>query len=125
VLGRLDDLIIVRGANHHPEDLEVQLCTAHPELQSVLVFQVERAGLKQLVVAAELRRHGQADVGLVQLHAAVSASLTRLAGLRADAVLLLRPGRILRTSSGKPRRRACAEAYGRGDWPAQKELQHA
>lgn len=123
VLGRLDDLIIVRGANHHPEDLEALLCTVHPALQSVLVFQTERASLSHIVVVAELRRNALADVSPLQLQAEVSASLTRFAGLRADAVLLLRPGSILRTSSGKPRRRACAEAYSRGDWPRQTEPQ--
>ena len=121
VLGRLDDLIIVRGANHHPEDLEAQVCTAHPVLQSALVFQAELAGSQQLVVAAEVRRHAVTSASTVQLQAAVSASLTRLAGLRADAVLLLRPGSILRTSSGKPRRRACAQAYSRSDWPTQMQ----
>jgi acyl-CoA synthetase (AMP-forming)/AMP-acid ligase II len=123
VLGRLDDLIIVRGANHHPVDLEAQVCIAHPALQSALVFQTERAGLPLLVVAAELRRHATADVSPLLLQAAVSASLTRSAGLRADVVLLLRPGSILRTSSGKPRRRACAEAFSRGDWPTQTQNQ--
>jgi len=47
----------------------------------------------------------------------VTDRLTLQAGIRPDAVLLLRPGTIHRTSSGKPRRRACADAYARGQWP--------
>lgn len=124
ILGRLDDVIIVRGANHHPEDLEAQLCSAHPEVATGLVFQAELAGFQQLVVAVELKRLAVPQATQQQFQAAVAASLTRLAGLRADAVLLLRTGGIYRTSSGKPRRKACAEAYSRGAWPGQQEREN-
>jgi acyl-CoA synthetase (AMP-forming)/AMP-acid ligase II len=124
VLGRLDDLIIVRGANHHPEDLEAQLCTAHPDLAAALVFQTQGAGMQQLVVAVELKRQAIGKTLQQQLKSELAASLTKVAGLRADAVLLLRPGSFYRTSSGKPRRRACAEAYSLGTWPALKAIEH-
>lgn len=114
VLGRLDDVIVVRGVNHHAEDLESIVNAVDPGIVLAVVLSVDKKDRGHWVVALEIR-HTQHSV--LQVQAMVTERLTLHAGIRPDAVLCLRPGTIHKTSSGKPRRRACADAYALGHWP--------
>ena len=112
VTGRIKDLIILRGRNHYPQDIERTAGDAHALLQSgaAAAFPVTLDGLEQLVVAVEVTRAFRAEHG-----AAVTASITEAIaaqhGIVAHAVALLRPAHLPRTSSGKVRRRACAQMW--------------
>jgi acyl-CoA synthetase (AMP-forming)/AMP-acid ligase II len=125
VLGRLDDVVVVRGVNHHAEDLESRVQTLDPGIVLVVVFSVDRidpidpTGHGHWVVALEMRHAQEARQ---DLKAQVSALMTQEAGIRPDNVLLLRPGTVYKTSSGKPRRRVCAQAYALGQWPEASSL---
>lgn len=114
VLGRMDDVIVVRGVNHHAEDLEAILDAVDPAMVLAVAFSVEKQAQAHLVVALEMRHTPPCAS---QLQVLVIDRLTQGAGIRPDTVLLLRPGTIHKTSSGKPRRRVCAQAYALGQWP--------
>ncbi len=125
--GRIKDLIIIRGMNHYPQDIEHTVQQAHPRLRlgCGAAFVVENQGRQRLIVVQEIER-GKA-VGLDEV---VQASRRRVADehdLTLDAVLLLRTGSIPKTSSGKVRRHACREGFVEGSlvvvhqWPAAKE----
>ena len=112
VIGRMDDVLIIRGLNHHPQDLELTARASHPRLENGLgaAFAVEDQEQGQrLVLVHEVQRKKGDDFAPV-IEAARAAVLARH-GVRIDAVVLVRGGRIPRTSSGKVRRRSCRAAY--------------
>ncbi|HVR98103.1 MAG TPA: fatty acyl-AMP ligase, partial [Thermoanaerobaculia bacterium] len=64
IAGRLKDLIILRGRNHYPQDIEATAMASHPELGGGLAaaFPVERDGEERLVVVLEIGRRSTLDV---------------------------------------------------------------
>ncbi len=101
VCGRLKDIIIIRGRNFYPQDIE-WVVSELPGVRrgNVVAFSVEVDGEEQLVICAEAFQSEAA--GLVEaIGAAVSAQL----GLTAHRVEVLPQGTLPRTSSGKPQRR--------------------
>jgi acyl-CoA synthetase (AMP-forming)/AMP-acid ligase II len=119
VVGRLKDIVIVRGANHHAEDIEATVRLAHPLLRDVpaAAFAVDDGVAERLVVAVELRYRAAGAASLPPIAAAIARRVIEVHGVRPDEVLLLRPGTLPRTTSGKIRRRRCAEARALGVWP--------
>ncbi|MFE9636300.1 amino acid adenylation domain-containing protein [Streptomyces sp. NPDC006463] len=104
IAGRSKDVIVVRGRNHFPQDIESTVERACPAIRKgcVAAFTVG----ERLVVVAEAR--GDAGPDLLP---AVHAEVARRHGLRLEHLVLVRRGTIPKTSSGKIRRRACRDAY--------------
>jgi len=116
VTGRLKDLVIVRGRNHYPQDIELTAERAHPAARPgcIAAFGLDAAGDEGAVVALEVdTRRGGADFAAVV--AAVRAAVAREHELSLAAVVLLAPGALPKTSSGKLQRRACRDHYLRDD----------
>ena len=115
--GRYRDLIIIHGRNHHPEDIEVTVSLAHPVLKTSMAaaFAIESNNQEQLVVAVEIDRQGWRGLQPEDLTGAIRDAVAGTHELVTGAVVLLRPGRLPRTSSGKPRRQECRSAYRSGD----------
>ncbi len=111
VTGRLKDMIIVRGVNHYPQDIEGTAQKAHPALQpdASAAFSVDVAGEEKLVVVAELIRHHKAD--LDQVVAAVRESIAEEHGVQIDSIVLVRPLNVPKTSSGKIQRRLARQMF--------------
>ncbi|WP_053076784.1 fatty acyl-AMP ligase [Caenimonas sp. SL110] len=114
VTGRLKDLIIVRGRNFAPHDLELEAEGSHPGLQpgGGAAFTLTEGDQERLILAFELKREWRRredEWGVVE--AAVRASIARGYQLRVDDVVLLAPGALPRTSSGKVRRTQCRVDY--------------
>jgi 8-amino-7-oxononanoate synthase/acyl carrier protein len=111
VTGRLKDLIILRGVNHYPQDIELTIANSNARLRpdAGAVFTVEADGREQLVVIHEIERRKQGNLGSVfnAIRRAVSAEHD----LALDAIVLIKAGTVPKTSSGKIRRRACRDAY--------------
>lgn len=108
VTGRRKDLLILRGANHYPHDLEATCEAAAGEAilrGGVAAFAIERNGREELAVLAEAGRRPREG------HAATLAALRRALLERHDlapsVIHLVKTGTIPRTSSGKLRRHAC------------------
>ncbi|MGE6759645.1 amino acid adenylation domain-containing protein, partial [Corallococcus interemptor] len=121
VTGRRKDLLILRGRNHYPQDLEATVEAAHPALRpgGGAVFSVEVAGEERAVVVQEIdvRRLGDLRQKLEVANAAVGAIRQRLAEsheVQAHAVVLIEPGSLPKTSSGKVQRHACRAAFLNG-----------
>ncbi len=114
VVGRADDLLIVRGRNHHPQDLEAAARQSHPRLQEGLgaAFALDDAG-QCLVLVQEVARQGEADYSPIV--AAARQAVLDEHGVGLHAVVLVRPGTLPRTSSGKVQRRACRAALLAGE----------
>jgi acyl-CoA synthetase (AMP-forming)/AMP-acid ligase II len=120
VVGRLKDLIIIRGRNLYPDDLErsVERASAAIRPGCVAAFGVEREDGEALVIAAEADpRKGSLD----EARRAVRAAIAREHEVQVSDVVLLPPGTIFKTTSGKIQRSACWRAYRDGAWTNAKE----
>jgi acyl-CoA synthetase (AMP-forming)/AMP-acid ligase II len=111
VSGRLKDLIVIRGRNHYPQDVEWTARQSHPALAdgAGAAFSVERDGEERLVIAHEIGRSwigGPTDAIVWAIRGAVAEQHD----LEIEDVVLLQPGVLPRTSSGKVRRRASRRA---------------
>lgn len=122
ITGRLKDMIIVDGRNHYPQDVEATVCDAHPGIRRdrVAAFSVPGGGHatdqdgEGLVVVAELGPRPAGSAADAEPDAIVTAIRRAVAEYHALAlrdVLLVRAGRVPRTSSGKLARRACRQRY--------------
>jgi len=110
--GRLKDLIIIRGRNHYPQDIEATVADSHQAFEPSMgaAFSVTVAGEERLVVTHELQRsHRHADVE--EVTAAARKAIAAAHGLQPYAVVLLRPLSIPKTSSGKVKRHACQAGF--------------
>jgi len=114
VTGRLKDLIVVRGRNHYPQDIERTSSAAHPSLRpgGAAAFALAEDGEERLAIVQEVRAADAA--GLEQAALAIGEAVGREHGLEAHAVILIPPRTLPKTSSGKVRRRACREALAAG-----------
>lgn len=108
VTSRLKDLIIIRGRNHAPQDIELTVEKSHPALRPGcgVAFSVEEAGEERLVVVQEVQRQVR-DPDVAAIAAAVRQAVAANHELQVYAVVLLKPGGVPKTSSGKLQRRAC------------------
>jgi amino acid adenylation domain-containing protein len=113
VTGRLKDLIIIRGRNHYPQDIELTVETAHPDLRPGCgaAFCVEVDEEERLVIVHEVDRACK-DSNAV--NAAISEAIAQSHEVRAYAVVLIRAGSIPRTSSGKIQRFECRREFLEG-----------
>jgi amino acid adenylation domain-containing protein len=111
VTGRLKDLIVVRGQNHAPDDIEQTIQTVHPSLRQGCgaVFQTAAQDGGRLIAVQEVSHAAGAD--RAALFAGINLAVTERHGLTLDAVELIRPGSLPRTRNGKISRRACLMAY--------------
>ena len=115
VSGRLKDMIIVRGVNRYPQDIEETVEAASEVVQagSVGAVAMEHDGREQLVIVAEAVRLRDLDWD-AELQA-IRRAVTAQHDLPPDAVYLVRNSSIPKTSSGKIQRHACLHAVRDGD----------
>jgi acyl-CoA synthetase (AMP-forming)/AMP-acid ligase II len=109
VAGRKKDLIIIRGRNYHPHDIERSAEQSCPALRPgcTAAFSIDAGSEEQLIVVSELR----AAERLEEVRAAIRAAITRDHSLRTKEIVLVQPGTIPKTSSGKIQRLATRQAY--------------
>jgi len=115
ITGRLKDLLVIRGRNHYPQDIEATIQQIHPGLRSDCgaVFETGPDGEPYLVVAQELdRRYRDAD--LTKLAGDIRQAVAERHHLQVHDICFLQPGALPRTASGKIQRHACRIAYERG-----------
>ena len=115
VTGRLKDLIIFRGRNYYPQDIELTVGSCHESLRRTggAAFSVPVAGEERLVVVQEVAFREQPDID--EVTGAVRLAVARQHELEAYAVVLIRPGTLPKTSSGKVQRRLCQKQYLAGE----------
>lgn len=113
VTGRIKDLCIIRGRNIYPQDVERTAGMCHTSLQpdGAAVFTIEEEGTEQLIVLQELKPGQAGELQTEPVLRAIVQAVMEHHEVKPTVVVLLRPGAILRTSSGKVRRQACREAY--------------
>jgi acyl-CoA synthetase (AMP-forming)/AMP-acid ligase II len=106
ICGRAKDLIIIRGRNHHPQDLELTAERAHPALRAGggAAFSVDVGGEERLVLVQELERTALRDANVPALAAALAGAVSEEHEIQPHTVVLLKTGTVPKTSSGKIQR---------------------
>ncbi|WP_149261486.1 fatty acyl-AMP ligase [Actinomadura sp. K4S16] len=120
VTGRIKDLVIVDGRNHYPQDIEVTVSGAHKAIRReyACAVAVDTGDTEGLVVVAE--RNRRVPIALLdreEAARAVRAAVKQQHDLRVHDFVLIEPGGLPRTSSGKIARSACRQAYLDGTLP--------
>lgn len=125
VAGRLKDLIIVEGRNHHPQDIELTVERSHPAIQpgGCAAFSIDAESQERLVIVAEIDRlHRKATSAIASegnsgetILQSVRRAVAENHDLQTYALQLVKVGGIPRTSSGKIRRSACRQAFLAGE----------
>ncbi|HET8642531.1 MAG TPA: amino acid adenylation domain-containing protein [Pseudonocardiaceae bacterium] len=116
VTGRLKDVIVIRGRNVHPQDLEhaIEQEVAGVRPGCTAAFALDVDGAERVAVACEVSGASPVDSVVAGIRRVLAAS----AEVNPVAVVLLEPRRIPKTSSGKIQRHACREALLGGQWSA-------
>jgi fatty acid CoA ligase FadD28 len=110
IAGRIKDILIVRGLNHYPDDIEATI----QEVSGgrVAAISVEDDSGEQLVAIIEVKDRGEgAREKLDNVKRDVTSAISKTHGLSAADLVLVPRGSIPITTSGKIRRAACVEMY--------------
>lgn len=114
VCGRIKDLIIVRGVNHYPQDIELTIERSHEDLRkgAGAAFTVEIDGRERLVIVNEVERgrHREKE-SFEPIFDAIRRNVSAEHELPVDAIVLLKAGSIPKTSSGKIQRHASRNGF--------------
>ncbi len=114
VTGRIKEALTVDGRTLHPQEIERQLLFCGSRFGSAAVFAVGDR-LQHLVVVQEIRHAGGTAEEFGRMAARIRDCLAEEFGARAADVLLVRPGTVRRTTSGKIRRSFMRELFLRGE----------
>jgi acyl-CoA synthetase (AMP-forming)/AMP-acid ligase II/alkylation response protein AidB-like acyl-CoA dehydrogenase/acyl carrier protein len=119
ITGRYKDLIIVRGLNHYPQDIEGTVSQCHPALepQGSAAWSMEVDDGEQLMIVQEVKRAAVRTLDAEEIFRAIRNVVSEHHGLHTHGIVLLRPSSLPRTSSGKVRRKACRQAFLNGSLP--------
>ncbi|MCA2242462.1 AMP-binding protein [Mycobacterium sp. WUMAC-067] len=118
IVGRMKDLLIIRGRNHYPEDIEatVQEITGG----RVAAISVPVNSTEKLVTVIELKKRGDSNEDAMHWFTSVKTDVTSAIsnahGVNVGDLVLVPPGSIPTTTSGKIRRAACVEQYSRHEF---------
>jgi fatty acid CoA ligase FadD28 len=118
IVGRIKDLLIVYGRNHSPDDIEATI----QEITKgrVAAIAVPDEGTEQLVVVMEVKQRGESEEEVMQkfgvVKREVTSAISNSHGLGVADLVLVPPGSIPITTSGKVRRSACVEQYRRNEF---------
>ncbi|MCA9231127.1 MAG: AMP-binding protein, partial [Planctomycetales bacterium] len=111
VTGRLKDLIILRGVNHYPQDIEQTVQSAHRHVKDAAgaAIVVGAEGNEQLVIVQEtVRLRG---LNYREIVDAIRKQVATEHELAVSAIVLIKARSIPKTSSGKIQRHACRDGY--------------
>jgi acyl-CoA synthetase (AMP-forming)/AMP-acid ligase II len=107
ITGRIKDLVIIRGINHYPQDIEHTVQTLHPALRQNCgaAFSVpDDQGEETLVIVQEVERTERNKIDLGEMTGIVRQGVTDQHELFARHIVLIRPGTLPKTTSGKIQR---------------------
>jgi acyl-CoA synthetase (AMP-forming)/AMP-acid ligase II len=117
VTGRIKDLLVVYGRNHSPEDIEATIHEITNGRSAAIA--VPNKGVEKLVAIIELKDWGdsaEAVEPLRSLKREVTSAISKAHGLSLADLVLVSPGSIPITTSGKTRRSQCIELYRQNEF---------
>ncbi|KUI05487.1 acyl-CoA synthetase [Mycolicibacterium acapulense] len=113
IVGRTKDLLIIRGRNHYPEDVEATVQEVTRGRVAAVAIPVN--GTERLVTVIELKKPAELNEEttrrLAEIKRDVTAGISNAHGVSVEDIVLVPAGSIPTTTSGKIRRSACVELY--------------
>jgi fatty acid CoA ligase FadD21 len=113
IVGRMKDLLIVYGRNHYPEDIEATVQEITGGRVAAISVPVEHT--EKLVTIIEVKKRGDSDEEAMHKLSVVkndvTSAISKSHGLNVADLVLVGPGSIPTTTSGKIRRAACVDQY--------------
>jgi len=118
VTGRAKDLIIIRGRNYFPQDIELTVENSYASLRAGggAAFSIDVSGEERLVVLQEIDRRHNSDLN--DVIGAIRRAISEEYELQVHAVALLKAGSLPKTSSGKIQRHACRASFLKDEFDA-------
>jgi acyl-CoA synthetase (AMP-forming)/AMP-acid ligase II/acyl carrier protein len=113
VSGRMKDLIIIRGSNFYPNDIEHSAENSNPALRqnACAAFSTDIDGEEKLLIVMEVERTHMREMNEEQVFEDIREAVFAGHGIQPHAITLIRTGSILKTSSGKIQRFALRKAW--------------
>lgn len=113
VTGRIKDLLIIRGNNHYPQDIELSVMRATDGVQAehTAAFTIEHDEQEKLVIVQEVQRQQQRQWPSEEKAREIANTIAREHGIECHAIAFIRFASIPKTSSGKIQRHACKAAF--------------
>ncbi|MBI1890864.1 MAG: non-ribosomal peptide synthase/polyketide synthase [Burkholderiales bacterium] len=117
IAGRLKDVLIIRGANHYPQDIELTAFESHEAFMpnGAAAFTVVEDGQEQLVLVLEVRRTFIRNLDAEALARAVQQAVVLQHELQVKSIVFIKPGQLPKTSSGKVQRQGCKKQFLAGE----------
>ena len=117
ITGRLKDVIIIRGANHYPQDIEDTVQAAHPALRrhGGAAFAVnDEADAERLVIVQEVERTYRNRIDVAAIVGRIREAVVAGHDIVPHEIALLRPGALPKTTSGKIQRARSRQLWQEG-----------
>jgi fatty acid CoA ligase FadD28 len=118
IMGRIKDVLIVYGRNHYPEDIEATIQEITGGRCAAISTSDTRT--EKLVAVIELKKRGDSEEEVMKrfdaIKGEVTSAISTTHGLTASDLVLVAPGSIPITTSGKIRRSTCVEQYRDGQF---------
>lgn len=113
VTGRIKDVIIIRGKNHDPSEIENTCFGSHHalSLNGASAFSVEIEGVERLVVIQEARRTFVRRFDFENVIDSIASDISENHELAPYDIAIIPPGMLPKTTSGKIQRRKCKEMW--------------
>jgi acyl-CoA synthetase (AMP-forming)/AMP-acid ligase II len=113
ITGRIKDVIIVRGANHYPQDIEQTIESADRAVNpaGAAAFGISDSEGERVIAVVEVARTSLRKVNAEALIRAIRQSVVETHDILLSDVVLIRPGKLPKSSSGKVQRRQCCSMY--------------
>ena len=111
---RLKELVVIRGVNHYPQDIEKLSQTAHPSINtgnSGAVFSIENDDSQELVLVQEVARNARKNFDASEISNAIVRVIAEAHGVEISTIVFINPASLPVTSSGKIQRRLCKKLY--------------
>ncbi|WP_414538947.1 amino acid adenylation domain-containing protein [Stenotrophomonas forensis] len=117
VAGRMKEVVILRGSNHYPQDLEAAVQSAVPALKPSggAAFAMEIDGEERLVMVQEVERTRMRGLDAEAVFAGMRQALLQEFGVAAHGLVLIRPASLPKTSSGKIQRGRARDLFASGE----------
>jgi acyl-CoA synthetase (AMP-forming)/AMP-acid ligase II len=116
ITGRWKDLVIIRGANHYPQDIDWTIERCHPAFRQGCggAFSVDSDEGEQLVIVYELEREYLKTLDFPELARIARRAVAEEHDVHLHTLVLLKTGTVPRTTSGKIQRRKCRAEFQNG-----------
>jgi acyl-CoA synthetase (AMP-forming)/AMP-acid ligase II len=114
ITGRIKDLIIIRGVNHYPQDIENTVQDCHPALRrhGGAAFSVlDQNSEERLVVVQEVERTYRQQIVIGEIIATIREAITREHDIATREIVLIRTGTLPQTTSGKIQRNLARQMF--------------